>query len=207
MAAASDVKTPRRKPARRSQGTTGAKRQKRAPWDKQTTESPQAFDAFVKYRSMAAADRSLAAVARELERAKSTIEEWSSKHRWVSRLEAWIIEEDRQFQAEMREERMRMARRHAKIAGALLDKTVDKLLEMDGKKLSNRDLATFVEVGTKVQRGAYGDPNPQRVEHSGPGGGPIPVDLELGDDELGLMAELKVIAGVLSERLGADDKP
>jgi hypothetical protein len=74
------------------------------PWEKQPTESLQAFNAFVAYRDMGS-DRTTRAVAAQLKRQPSQIFGWSTKHRWVSRAEAFELDLDARYVEWMRSER------------------------------------------------------------------------------------------------------
>lgn len=58
------------------------------PWDRQPGESPRAFEAFGIYARMGAA-RSNAAAARQLGKTTTLLNQWSAKHQWVKRAEAW----------------------------------------------------------------------------------------------------------------------
>jgi hypothetical protein len=54
------------------------------PWDQQPNESDRAYKAASVYFSMGA-ERSLAKVARAVNKSLTLIERWSSRHEWVAR--------------------------------------------------------------------------------------------------------------------------
>jgi hypothetical protein len=68
------------------------------PWEKQKGESAKAFWGFEKYRDLGAI-RSLTKVMEIAEETRvagpSMIERWSSKWRWIDRVDAWDREQDR----------------------------------------------------------------------------------------------------------------
>lgn len=174
--------------------------QNRGAGDRLPQESDVAWQAFVAYRDMPPDKRSQRDVAKQLGRHPSQIADWSSKHGWVRRAADWDEAADRIFRQEMQRERRSMARRHAKIAGAVLAKAVERLQTLDAAKLTAGQLAQLLDVATRVERRALGEPD--RVEHSGPDGGPIQVEQIRSDDEIDLIAELNVLAQVMQERLG-----
>lgn len=88
------------------------------PWEQQSGESTQAFEAFAAYRDLGAA-RSVAKVARELVKSTTLLFRWSKQYAWVMRAAAYDREQDRVFLAE-RQARRDIARRHAKVAQAFL---------------------------------------------------------------------------------------
>jgi hypothetical protein len=87
----------------------------------------------------------------------------------------------------------------------MLAKAVARLQTIDIEKLTPVALAQWVDVATKIERQAVGG-DIATLTHTGPDGGPIQIEGTLGDDELSLLAELKVIASVLSERIGEDEQ-
>ena len=63
-------------------------------WDRLTTESAKAFQAFTVYRDLAADDRSLTGVSQQLSKSKSLCARWSTQFRWVQRAMAWDCHQD-----------------------------------------------------------------------------------------------------------------
>jgi hypothetical protein len=58
------------------------------PWDRQESESPKAFRAFILYRDQGS-ERSLSKLAQELHVSKQAVGNWSRKWGWVGRSQAW----------------------------------------------------------------------------------------------------------------------
>lgn len=92
-----------------------------AAWERQPSESQVAFEAFRLYRD-GAPRRSIREVAAELGKRRQLLERWSTRHRWVDRVDAFLRDEDRQHielgfvrkREEAREVRSIVARRDAK---------------------------------------------------------------------------------------------
>lgn len=169
------------------------------PGDRRPDESDQAWASFVVYRDQPPEHRSTRQVAKETGRSYKQISAWSARHQWVRRTAEWDAAQDRLFREDMQRERRAMARRHARIAGAVLGKVVEKLQTLNPEKLTAGQLAQLFDVATRVERQALGEPD--RLEHSGPDGGPIPIEIET-NDELELAAELRIIGHILFDRLG-----
>lgn len=142
------------------------------PWTRQANESAQAFAAFAVYRDQGA-DRSTRAVAARVAKSEQLMRRWSSAHAWVARAAAWDREQDRLARVQAERERVAMNRRHAQGAVALQGKAIERLREIPSADISARDLVHMFDVAAKVERAARGEPD--RHEHSGPGGAPIPV--------------------------------
>jgi hypothetical protein len=142
------------------------------PWERLTDESTKAFEAFVIYRDMGP-DRSLARVAQELGKSKTLIERWSTRDAWVRRVQLWDEEQDRLHRQYLVAHRRETDRRQLRIANAMQAKLVERLGTLDVARMSPRDLGYWLEVTAKVQRDALGLAD--KLELSGPDGGPIPV--------------------------------
>jgi hypothetical protein len=126
------------------------------PWERQKTESAQAFEAFAVYRDLGPA-RSVTKAARQLDKSRSLLGRWSKAYAWVMRATAYDREQDRVFLAEQHQARRDIARRHAKIAQAFLGKAVARLQSLDPRELSPADLLRYFQVAAEVERRAVGD--------------------------------------------------
>jgi hypothetical protein len=144
-------------------------------WERRPDESDPAWQAFETYREQEPGKRSLSAVARQLSKSRPLITRWSQRYAWQLRTAAYDREVDRQWRAQTMHLRRQAAEQDERLARAMLSKVVARLNSIDPASLSARDCATWLDVATKVRRLALGEPD-QRVEHSGPGGGPIPVE-------------------------------
>jgi hypothetical protein len=81
----------------------------REPWEKQPNEPARAFEAFAVYRDLGAS-RSLAKAGQILGKSKTTLEEWSRKHAWQHRIDAWEAHLDRRLLAERETRQMQVDR-------------------------------------------------------------------------------------------------
>ncbi|MER8002128.1 hypothetical protein [Streptomyces sp. NPDC095613] len=126
------------------------------PWERQSGESVQAFEAFAAYRDLGAA-RSVTKVARELHKSRTLLGRWSKQHAWVMRAAAYDREQDRVFVAEQQQVRRDIARRHVRLAQAFLGKAVARLQVLDPRELSPADLLRYLQVATEIERRAVGD--------------------------------------------------
>ncbi len=153
--------------------------QEREQWERQPGEHRVAYANFVAYRDMGPA-RSLSKTSDLIGKSRGTLQEQSAHYRWVARAEAWDRHQENERRHEQRRAVREAAERHAAVAGAMLGKVVGRLQNLDTTALSPRDLAYWVEVATKVQRQALGEP--ERLEITGKDGGPIEV-AQLSDEE------------------------
>lgn len=126
------------------------------PWERQSHESPQAFEAFAVYRDLGPA-RSVTKVARELGKSRTLLGRWSRQYAWVMRAAAYDRERDRLFLAEQRQARRDIARRHAKLAQAFLGKAVARLQALDPRELSPGELLRYFQVAAEIERRAVGE--------------------------------------------------
>ncbi|MFE0190699.1 hypothetical protein [Streptomyces sp. NPDC058989] len=126
------------------------------PWERQSGESVQAFEAFAAYRDLGAA-RSVAKVARELGKSTTLLFRWSRQYAWVMRATAYDREQDRVFLAEQAQARRDIARRHAKLAQAFLGKAVARLQGLDPRELSPSELLRYFQVAAEIERRAVGE--------------------------------------------------
>lgn len=157
------------------------------PWDKQPDESSKRYYAFCLYRDMGANERSLSKVAKELAGANTgrikgrlkRVKEWSAQDKWVSRAEAWDVEQDRLTRQAHDKAIKAMAKRHVDISLLLQQKAVERLKELhpalDTKDLKPADALKAIEIATKLERQTLGEPD-AIIKHEG--------EIKSGDNEL-----------------------
>lgn len=152
----------------------------RQPWDRQEDESSKAFEAFVLYRDMGS-QRSLMKVAQSLhetsprkgtvESVKTHLAQWSVRHKWVERIEAYEIAEDRRQRLAREEEIEAMRGRHTRAGEALTTIAslrllgsrddvpgVGKINRINPNDLRPDDVARMLVEGIKVERLSRGLP-------------------------------------------------
>ncbi|MET8679987.1 hypothetical protein ABZW18_20985 [Streptomyces sp. NPDC004647] len=140
------------------------------PWERQSGESPQAFEAFAVYRDLGPT-RSVTKVAQELDKSRTLLGRWSKQHAWVMRATAYDREQDRVFLVEQRQARRDIARRHAKLAQAFLGKAIARLQALEPRELTPGELLRYFQVAAEIERRAAGE-EPAGVASQGSGEGP-----------------------------------
>lgn len=175
-------------------------------WERQPGESSVAFSQFVEYLRMGRV-RTLAKAAENLTRSPGHIRNVAAEKDWVRRAEAWDVEQDRLWELEQAAARRAMAKYHARLASNILGKVATRLQDMTVEevgKLTPRELAHWLEVGTKLERQARGEPT-EHVQLTGRNGGPLELDLsKLTEEERN--ARMVELRAELDRRLpaGAD---
>lgn len=145
------------------------------PWDRQASEPEKAYGYFVLYRDLGRT-RTVARVAGEVNKSRGYMHNLASGRRWVQRAQAWDREQDRVYGEGLAERRRAMADRHARIAGAVLNKVVARLQSLEPDRLSAADLVRWLEVATRLERLALGLPD-SATAHTGADGGPIQAEV------------------------------
>lgn len=130
------------------------------PWDRQEDESPKAFAAFRQYLDLGAT-RSLRKLVDSPDRVAgwSTLSDWSSRFHWVERSRQWEDEQGRIETLELGEKVREMRRAHAGIGTLLISKAAQRLRSIDPETLSPREAMAMVELGSKLERQARGEPD------------------------------------------------
>ena len=184
------------------------------PWLKRHEESDVAYACFRDWLDMPDRIRS----ARLLHEQRSArgqagpdfmrIRRFRTAHEWVARADAYDAYLDRAAVAALVRQREAAGKRHARIALAMQAKIIERLQRLNLMELTPRDLATWLRVTVEVERTALGMETAQRVEVSGPGGGPVELAAvrELStDDRRTLLAEAVRTASERLDRLRVVD--
>jgi hypothetical protein len=162
------------------------------PWERQSNETPQAFEAFVIFRDMEG-KRSYKRVSEQLQKSETLIGRWGRKHRWQSRREAWEDEQDRLVREELIKGITTMRKTHTAIAGQMLVKALKALQSLPVEDMTMQDIARAVDVAAKLERLSRGEAT-ERTEGNANISGKItiasdPYD-ELSVEELRKLAQL-----------------
>jgi hypothetical protein len=155
------------------------------PWEQLPAETAKAFALFTVYRDLDPADRSLRAMARQLDRSGTNLGRYSASWWWQERCRRWDRHLDRIAQRRLEELRADRVEAHQKIAAQALHVITQRLVgddaagvvAIDPNDITISELIRCLDVATRVERTALGEPD-QKVEHSGPEGGPISVEVE-----------------------------
>lgn len=130
------------------------------PWERQPGESAKAYEAFSMYRDMGL-QRSLRQVAAQLQKSETLIGRWSGTHRWVDRVAAFDIEQDRRAQEIAQKEQAKairdMRKRHADVAHAMILKAAKALQRIPEDEIKAQDISRMVDVASKLERISRGD--------------------------------------------------
>jgi hypothetical protein len=138
-------------------------------WERQDTESAQAFEAFKTYRDMGA-DRSLVKVAQKLGKSVPLMERWSKDKEWVVRVTDWERDQDRQIRDILTKGKAAMLKNHTDIATAMLVKSVKALQKLPIEDMTPRDISTMVDIAAKLERisrGEVTDKTESKIEFAG----------------------------------------
>jgi hypothetical protein len=155
-------------------------------WEKQPDESPPAFQAFAVYRHQGLGNRSTAKVSEELGKSLALIHRWSSRWKWVSRVESYDGFLDKQMRDRHLRELNEARDRHANLARLMQSKFLERLRDVPPDELPLAVLANMLKVATDVELRALGESTLKvETEITGPSGGP----LRLSIDELAKVLE------------------
>lgn len=144
------------------------------PWERQPGETARAFEAFVVYRDMGAS-RSLKKAGQNLNKAITTLAEWSSKYDWVKRVAAWDAEQDRIARNEMIAEMTATRKKQRKQAQRMQEKGMELLesISLGDAKLS--EIVSLLKAGMEQERIAIGDVGEVIEERSGEAASPVQI--------------------------------
>lgn len=120
-------------------------------WDRQKSESQQAYEAFVTYRDLGA-ERSTSKVARRLSKSTTLMNRWSSAHGWVERARQYDNYLDGEARREAVKKVREMTSRQIKIALKLQKKATKALAALDITAMSPKDIKEFIKTATELER-------------------------------------------------------
>lgn len=179
-----------------------------AEWERRRGESSQAFAAFQVYLELGA-ERSLGGVGQKCSKSVSLLSRWSTKWGWVARAEAHdahldavrLAAREAAAQAEERKWAERQATQREEEWGLREEfaKRLREMLEKPPTRYSNRDMALFAEIISKLGRLATELETERRVTD---------VDFsQLSDEELDAFIAARLGAGPGRARKAAAERP
>jgi len=127
-------------------------------WERLSNETTKAYAAFCIYRDLGSErsiDKVLAATGK---RNRSSLIKWSSRYNWVERVQAYDQYLEELKRKEQEQAIIEMSRRHAELAVRMQELIKARLEEIDVNALSPRDLATWLDIATKLERLSRGEP-------------------------------------------------
>lgn len=137
------------------------KEAERYPWDRREDESGKAYLAFIGYRDMGTAKRSLKRLPSQIGRPdtyKPVVERWSVKYRWVERVTAWDDYQERVAREATLQEIEDMRKRHIQQSVGLQTKALQRLQTLTPSELSATNVLAFITEAIKIERLARGEP-------------------------------------------------
>lgn len=156
----------------------------REPWERQPGETDRQFARFAHYLEMGRV-RTLRQLGENLRSMGESVgNNWlyqvAARWRWADRARAHDNEQDRLYFARVAKKREDMAERHAKLASAVLGVASRALKALSDHLTANpnagvvapADLVKLVDLGTRLERMALGEPG-QTVAVTGGDGGPV----------------------------------
>lgn len=123
------------------------------PWDRQTSETSPAYEAFEIYRSMGGG-RSLAKVARQLGKSTAIVERWSRRHGWVDRCVEWDRHEARRIHEHLLSGVGAMRLRQVVLAQNVQSRVQERVLGLTAEEVKNLrpcDIAVLMRVSTQME--------------------------------------------------------
>lgn len=126
------------------------------PWERQQSESEEAYEAFSVYRDMLSktGKRSTAKVGQELGKSKTLMDNWCKRWNWVERARTWDNELARQGKEQAAKDAREMQQRHVKIAKKMQLKALEALETLDPEMLDGNIVVKLIVEGTKLERSA-----------------------------------------------------
>ena len=121
------------------------------PWERLEGEGVKAYEAFSVYLELGE-ERSIRAVAKQLNKSTTLIGRWSRTYQWVERTAAYDVDVQRKAHAQAVKKARQMADRHISIAMKMQQKALQALKEMDPRDIDPKNLVAFIREATKLER-------------------------------------------------------
>lgn len=148
------------------------------PWERQPGETPKRHSRFLVFRDLGLT-RTLAKASEELALSYSHVRALAAEYRWQDRAAAWDAHQQRQYTAEMEEERRKSARDDAKILRIMTGMVGQALphIQQQVGSMTVMEFTRFVETTMRLRRNLFGDPT-ETIAVTGPGGDPLTVQVQ-----------------------------
>lgn len=170
------------------------------PWNMRPDETAKAYQAFEVYRD-AGPGRTHDRVAADCSKTVSLIRQWSAAHGWAERVRAFDEAAAAKASERALEDAATVRARQAQHAKAIQLRAMQKIASMDPGDMSMGEATRAWQVGAEAERKALGIAD--RLEHSGPEGGPIQTQDVVDEDAR--TARLLALMAVAKAALDADD--
>ncbi|MFC9604563.1 hypothetical protein ACFTTN_14025 [Streptomyces niveus] len=147
------------------------------PWERQPGETPKRHARFLVFRDLGLT-RTLAKASDELALSYSHVRALAAEYRWQDRAASWDAHQQRQYTAELEEERRKAARDDAKILRIMTGMVGQALphVQQQAATMTIPEFTRFVETTMRLRRNLFGDPT-ETIAVTGAGGDPLTVQL------------------------------
>lgn len=142
------------------------------PWERQPGETPKRYQRFLVFRDLGLT-RTLAKASDGLALSYSHVRALAAECRWQDRASAWDTHQQRQYTAEMEEERRRAARDDMKILRVMTGMVGQALPHVQelSREMTIAEFTRFVDTTMRLRRNLMGDPT-ETIAITGAGGDP-----------------------------------
>lgn len=128
----------------------------RDAWEQQPHETDRNYGLFAMYRDHGRL-RSVAQVAALSDvMTYGAMTRISRANRWTERAGQWDADQDRITAIRLQDQREEMAKRHAKAAGLLMEKALERLRTLDIEAISPHALILMMDTAARIERAALG---------------------------------------------------
>jgi hypothetical protein len=125
-------------------------------WERRTSETDRAWNAFTTYRDLGAHRRSLQAthdaVYGEAAGNLRYVEVWSSEHEWVKRVRAWDAHVDERVREKLVAIRLGAVEQRLAATNKILKFALAALSNLDASDTQARDVTALLKLGLEQQR-------------------------------------------------------
>lgn len=181
----------------------------RDPWDQQPGESRTQYSRFLMYLELGVRGtrRTLKQTVETLNAGDvsrltlRTVQQLAYEYQWSKRAEAWDAEQFRLHLEKVRKLREEALERQRKLGLAMQVKATQALAAKPVADLSGSECVKLAVEGSRMELAALGEPT-QRVEVSGPGGGPIQTEYLEGLTPVQRRERMQEVHEALARRLG-----
>jgi hypothetical protein len=147
---------------------TAEEKGKRQLWERQVGESSKAYSAFQKYRDLAER-RTMKKVAEMSQCSEQNIARWAQRWAWTHRAAEFDMVEEGKWREQASRDRVQMKRRQIALGQQLQAVAAHGLREWQVRiaaghalNLSANEIATLMEVGSKLEQNGVGDEKDRR---------------------------------------------
>jgi hypothetical protein len=136
------------------------------PWERQSEEPWQSFNAFVTYRDLLPTERNFDTLSRMIGKTPQTLKKWAKTWEWDERVAAFLDERDRKHRELQLQLRQQMHDRHASQAIRFQDKVMARLETIDIEEMAPKDVIKWWETAVKIENLSRGEATERTINES-----------------------------------------